>query len=160
MRPANVSGKKKGARRGIGDGLASEREALTDVEIPRRLGGSLIHGDRRAQGDDLLDRLGEEFAARLRRGEQPALQDYADRYPELAEEIRELFPALANVEQVKEICRAWDDAERRVTPLSQVGDFRIIRGDRPVGRGRLRLRGTRRLQPRRASRFRRIRRYA
>ncbi len=41
-----------------------------------------------AQRDDLLDRLGEEFAARFRRGEQPALQDYADRYPELAEEIR------------------------------------------------------------------------
>jgi WD40 repeat protein/tetratricopeptide (TPR) repeat protein len=80
-----------------------------------------------AERDDLLDRLGEEFAARLRRGEQPALKDYADRYPELAEEIRELFPALVKVERVKEICHDWDEAEKRHPPLSQVGDYRIIR---------------------------------
>ena len=43
---------------------------------------------------DLLDRLAEEFAARFRRGERPALKEYIDRYPELAEEIRELFPAM------------------------------------------------------------------
>ena len=38
-----------------------------------------------------------------------------------------VYGGMANVEQVKEICRAWDDAERREPPLSQVGDFRIIR---------------------------------
>ena len=43
-----------------------------------------------AQRYDLLDPLVEEFAARLRRGEQPALKDYTDRYPELADELREL----------------------------------------------------------------------
>jgi WD40 repeat protein/tetratricopeptide (TPR) repeat protein len=80
-----------------------------------------------AERDDLLDRLGEEFAARLRRGEQPSLKDYADRYPELADEIRELFPAMLKVEQVKEICYDRDEAETRTLPLSQVGDYRIIR---------------------------------
>src|SRR5262245_30479757 len=80
-----------------------------------------------AERDDLLDRLGEEFAARLRRGEQPSLKDYTDRHPELAEEIRELFPALVQVEQVKAICHGWDEAETRTPPLSQVGDYRIIR---------------------------------
>ena len=80
-----------------------------------------------AERDDLLDRLGEEFAARLRRGEQPSLKDYADRYPELAEEIHELFPAMVKVEQVKEICHDWEEAETRTAPLSQVGDYRIIR---------------------------------
>jgi hypothetical protein len=34
---------------------------------------------------DLLDQLAEEFAARFRRGERPALKEYTDRYPELAE---------------------------------------------------------------------------
>jgi WD40 repeat protein len=80
-----------------------------------------------AERDELLDRLGEEFAARLRRGEQPALKDYTDCYPELADEIRELFPAMVKVEQVKEICQDWDDAHKRTPPLSQVGDYRIIR---------------------------------
>ena len=46
--------------------------------------------------------LAEEFAARFRRGERPGLQEYIDRCPELADEIRELFPALVEVERVKE----------------------------------------------------------
>ena len=53
----------------------------------------------------LLDRLAEEFAERYRRGERPSLQEYIDRHPELAEEIRELFPAMVEVEQVKEAAR-------------------------------------------------------
>ena len=88
-----------------------------------------------AERYDLLDRLVEEFAARLRRGEQPALKDYTDRYPELADELRELFPALVQVEYVKEICHDRDEAEqaRTTSPsLSQVGDYRIIR---EIGRG-------------------------
>ena len=50
---------------------------------------------------DLLDRLAEEFAERFRRGERPALKEYTDRYPELADEIRELFPAMVKVEQAE-----------------------------------------------------------
>src|SRR5262249_62110882 len=45
-----------------------------------------------AEQYDVLDGLVEEFAARLRRGEQPALKDYTDRYPELADELREAVP--------------------------------------------------------------------
>ena len=41
-----------------------------------------------------VDELAEEFAARFRRGERPALEEYTDLYLELAEEIRELFPAM------------------------------------------------------------------
>src|SRR4051795_6067754 len=88
-----------------------------------------------SRGDDLLDRLAEEFAARFRRGERPSLKEYTDRYPELAEEIRELFPALVKVEQVEEICQDRGEAERAraaIPPLSQVGDYRIVR---EIGRG-------------------------
>ena len=49
---------------------------------------------------NLLDQLAEEFAGRLRRGERPSLNEYTDRYPELANDIRELFPAMVKVEQI------------------------------------------------------------
>ncbi len=50
---------------------------------------------------DLLDQLAEEFVARFRRGERPALKEYTDRFPELADEIRELFPAMVKVERAE-----------------------------------------------------------
>ena len=46
-----------------------------------------------------IDRLAEEFVERLRRGEQPSLTEYADKHPELAGEIRDLFPALVMIEK-------------------------------------------------------------
>ncbi len=61
---------------------------------------------------DLLDRLADEFADRLpprRAAHGP--KEYAERYPELADEIRELFPALVTVEQVEEICPGLREAE-------------------------------------------------
>jgi WD40 repeat protein len=90
-----------------------------------------------SERDDLLDRLVEEFAARLRRGERPALKEYTDRHPDLADEICELFPAMAQVEHAKEICQDWDEAGREDAPAAapppaQVGDYRIIR---EIGRG-------------------------
>ena len=36
----------------------------------------------------LLTRLADEFAARYRAGERPSLQEYIDRHPALAEDIR------------------------------------------------------------------------
>jgi WD40 repeat protein/serine/threonine protein kinase len=83
---------------------------------------------------DLLDRLAGEFADRLRRGERPTVRDYAERYPALADLIREAFPALVTVEEIEEIVQ---DREQREAPapapaLSQVGDYRIIR---EVGHG-------------------------
>jgi len=50
----------------------------------------------------LLNQLAEEFAARYRRGERPVLQEYIDRYPHLADNIREFFPAVVEMEQVKD----------------------------------------------------------
>ena len=81
-----------------------------------------------------FDELAEEFAERYRRGERPSLQEYVDRLPEMAEEIREMFPALVEVE------RADGEAHGVPVPpppplaphLSQIGDYRIVR---EVGRG-------------------------
>ena len=87
---------------------------------------------------NLLDQLAEEFADRLRRGERPALSEYVERYPELADDIRELFPAMVKVEQVDE--GQIDDDEEPKSPgskgsLQQIGDYRILGSDRPGRHG-------------------------
>src|SRR5262249_61861922 len=64
----------------------------------RRTGGAPPMNDP-GSGSDLLAGLADEFAERFRRGERPALTEYADRYPELADRIRDLFPALVAMEQ-------------------------------------------------------------
>jgi WD40 repeat protein/serine/threonine protein kinase len=78
--------------------------------------------------------LAEEFAARFRRGERPSLQEYIERCPDLADEIRELFPALVEVERVKEERPSPPGATQAAAlpALGQVGDYRVLR---EVGRG-------------------------
>lgn len=83
---------------------------------------------------ELLDRLAEEFGQRYRRGERPRLQEYIDRHPDLADDIREVFPALVEMEQAE---RARQDSPQPETPAvppphQQVGDYRVLR---EIGRG-------------------------
>src|SRR5262245_10955148 len=82
----------------------------------------------------LLNHLADEFAARYRRGEWPTLQEYIDRHPELADAIREFFPALVEMEQVKDDRQEVSEppAAGPLPPLERLGDFRIIR---EVGQG-------------------------
>ena len=82
----------------------------------------------------LLNRLADEFAERYRRGERPSLQEYVDRHPDLADDIREYFPALVEVERVKENRREVQEPPRAVPapPLERLGDYRILR---EIGRG-------------------------
>ena len=49
---------------------------------------------------DPVDDLANAFLERYRRGERPSLSEYTDKYPELAERIRAVFPALVVLEQV------------------------------------------------------------
>ena len=82
----------------------------------------------------LLNRLADEFAARYRAGERPALEEYIERYPVLADEIRELFPAMVEIEQVKQDHHeaTGQTAVPLAPALEQLGDFRILR---EVGKG-------------------------
>jgi serine/threonine protein kinase len=82
----------------------------------------------------LLNHLADEFAARYRRGERPSLQEYVDRHPELADDIREFFPTLVEMEQVKDDRQAPVErpASHTLPALDRLGDFRIIR---EIGRG-------------------------
>jgi WD40 repeat protein/serine/threonine protein kinase len=86
-----------------------------------------------------VDRLAEEFVARHRRGEHPDVAEYTDQFPEHADAIRDLFPALVLIEQVKP--RGGDqtgtyagaaEAGAAGRQLERLGDFRILR---EVGRG-------------------------
>jgi WD40 repeat protein/serine/threonine protein kinase len=86
---------------------------------------------------DPVEELAEEFAARYRRGELPTLSEYTDKYPHLADQIREVFPALVVMEHFGSVAglptgsfepRAGDSS---AVP-EQLGDYRILR---EVGRG-------------------------
>jgi len=85
-----------------------------------------------------IDVLADEFLDRYRRGERPPLSEYTDRHPELADEIRELFPLLQEMESARsdgESHGAADDTTHDATPLPrlrELGEYRILR---EVGRG-------------------------
>jgi serine/threonine protein kinase/WD40 repeat protein len=81
-----------------------------------------------------LDRLAEEFVERFRKGERPALTVYCEQYPELAEEIRDLFPALVEMEQLKpQSSELTGDYVASSDSLpDRIGEFRIVR---ELGRG-------------------------
>src|SRR6516162_4983737 len=86
---------------------------------------------------DPVEVLAEEFVARHRRGERPALTEYTERQPDRAEEIRELFPALIVMEQLKpaagDLTTGFEGPKVISDPLpSRLGDYRILR---EVGRG-------------------------
>jgi WD40 repeat protein/serine/threonine protein kinase len=81
--------------------------------------------------------LAEEFLRRYRQGERPSLKEYIDRHPELAAEIREVFPAMALMENIAlaDDSLADDQAasgRAQTAPLQQLGDSRLIR---EVGHG-------------------------
>jgi serine/threonine protein kinase/WD40 repeat protein len=85
-----------------------------------------------------IDLLAEDFVARYRLGEHPALTEYVVRHPELADEIRSLFPALVMLEQARSqdhegyVGEGSSATLGNSTAPKQLGEFRILR---EVGRG-------------------------
>ncbi len=85
--------------------------------------------------------LAEEFLERYRKGERPGLKEYVERNPELAGEIRDVFPAMAMMENIAIRDESPSGEETDATcgvelargpRLEQLGDYRIIR---EIGRG-------------------------
>src|SRR5438045_995303 len=95
-------------------------------------GGLMTTGE--SARHDLLDRLAEEFAERWRRGERPALGEYVERYPDLADDIADLFPAMVEIERAEgdRLAGAPPASQAEPPPLERLGDFRIL-GE--IGRG-------------------------
>src|SRR5262249_10184940 len=84
---------------------------------------------------DPVAALAGEFAERYRRGERPSLTEYTARYPELADQIRELFPALVVMEELGSVEGPRTGSAADTLPgkvPEQLGDYRLLR---EVGRG-------------------------
>jgi autotransporter-associated beta strand protein len=87
--------------------------------------------------EPLVERLAEEFLERRRAGENPSIEEYCRKYPDLEEQIRSFFPALLLVEDLKpdskDVTGTFSDERQfQGKKLDRVGDYRIIR---EVGRG-------------------------
>src|ERR1700722_8406107 len=90
-------------------------------------------------GRDSVEQLLESFLARWRRGERPSPEEYAARCPQRADEIRELFPALVEMEQPKPAVKVATGPVERPSPRPEfaarpatthperLGDYRILR---------------------------------
>jgi tetratricopeptide (TPR) repeat protein len=90
-----------------------------------------------SSGRNPVEALAEEFLGRVRGGERPALTEYTDRYPDMADAIRDLFPALLMLEDIRPATVAGSQAGGTPAPaggsrLERLGDYRILR---EVGRG-------------------------
>jgi len=91
---------------------------------------------------DPVDELAEEYLRRRRRGERPTHTEYAERYPEHAARILELFPALELIERLKptpededglsDDLRGGEPADTDGGPMRRLGDYTLIR---EIGRG-------------------------
>jgi serine/threonine protein kinase len=78
-----------------------------------------------------VDDLAEEFARRLRAGEQPSVEEYACRHPQWADEIRVVLPAVALMERLKPRPEPATPSPSDPPPR-RVGEYRILR---EIGRG-------------------------
>src|SRR5262249_14682228 len=119
----------KGSRQAISAGL--ETPQGHSHEHARRSDGVLTMSESNSGSDPLLQ-LAEEFAERFRRGERPALTEYTDKHPELAEQIRDLFPAMVVMEEFGSVGGpATGPYAKSVTPdgktPQQLGEYRILR---------------------------------
>ncbi|MEM7474395.1 MAG: serine/threonine-protein kinase [Planctomycetota bacterium] len=83
---------------------------------------------------DPVEVLASDFIGRLRLGEQPTIEDYAQRHPELASRISQLFPLILTVEGIKaaDIQSTRGAVTTSGHDIKQLGEFRILR---EIGRG-------------------------
>ncbi len=90
--------------------------------------------DDSSEAYELLNRITDEYMDRMQRGDRPTADEYCARYPDLAEEIRDLLGAMVEIEQVEEDLRESQAPAPSSAPLAghHVGDYHILR---EVGRG-------------------------
>ncbi len=83
---------------------------------------------------DPIETLATDFLDRQRRGESPAIADYVEKYPQWADEIYDLFPTIAAMED-------WKGSQSTCSPnpaplheveVERLGDYHILR---EIGRG-------------------------
>ncbi len=83
-----------------------------------------------SQDRNPVEALADDFLRRQRGGERPTLEDYCRRHPELADEIREVFPVLIRMDDLRSDGpddATGDVAVHAATRLDRLGDYRILR---------------------------------
>lgn len=119
-----------------GSGERFSRAEFSSLQVTRKTDDETFVDEEPV--DNRLDQLAAEFVERTRQGDQPTIDEYATRFPDLADEIHDLFPTVARIEGLKvQFENEQHPVARRGlvagnVPLSQLGDFRIIR---EIGRG-------------------------
>lgn len=81
---------------------------------------------------DVLEQLSQDFTSRIRKGEQPTIEEYEDAHPDLAESIRELFEAIVFAEQLNRRSKAELISPADQTLPAKLGPFEL---QREIGRG-------------------------
>src|SRR5262245_34487673 len=70
---------------------------------------------------DPFGRIADEFVEAFRQGQRPSVEEFARRYPEHADQIREILPALALMEKAKASDAPCQPAPADAAPLQQLG---------------------------------------
>jgi serine/threonine protein kinase len=83
--------------------------------------------------DSIVAEAADRFTEELQQGRSPSIEDYARRYPQVSDVIRQVFPALALLPTAP-ASRRGGSAERAILePVTgMLGDFRV---HREIGRG-------------------------
>src|SRR5262249_41460298 len=101
----------------------------------RRPRGDLRMSDNDLSSADPFGQIADEFVAAFRQGKRPSVEEFARRYPEHADDIREILPALALMEKAKAdhaLPEQQQQAAAAAPPLQHLGDYQLLR---EVGRG-------------------------
>src|SRR5262245_54596371 len=88
---------------------------------------SEISAPAEAGVEELVGRVADEFTQRLQRGEDPDVEEYAQRHPQVAPLLRQVLPALLVMGTPDEL-----PAPAGAPARGCLGDFRIVR---EIGRG-------------------------
>src|SRR6202023_2248716 len=88
---------------GSGQPLRASPEAAQG-RIPgnaRRHRGNLGMSDNNPSAADPFGQIADEFVEAFRQGKRPTVEEFIRRYPEQANEIRDMLPALVLIEKAK-----------------------------------------------------------
>ncbi|MCA9153088.1 MAG: protein kinase, partial [Planctomycetales bacterium] len=84
-----------------------------------------------ADQDVRIGQISDRFLQELRGGKNPSIDEYLRRYPEIAERLATMLPAMVTVEAAGQPASEGIDQTKQILP-EKLGDFRILR---EIGRG-------------------------
>ncbi len=88
--------------------------------------------DNDSSAADPFGQIADEFVEAFRQGKGPSVEEFARRYPEHAEQVRDMLPALALMEKAKATQDGVLPGPATAAPLQQPGGYQILH---EIGRG-------------------------